>query len=70
MNKYTPAVLAGIRNGGGHALFPWPDEIHGLGRRSLVAFAACGDCRTFTFVAFGDHALCLPCVRRRTKGIA
>lgn len=79
--KHTPAVLAGIRNDAAVSasgrLFPWPAEIHGLGRRSLTPIDVCADCppgihvsASSTFVAFGGRPICLPCARRRLKGAA
>jgi len=76
MNKYTPAVLAGIRNGAqkGGVLFKWPAAVKSFGTRSLGTLTTCADCPkgihpsvSSTWVLYGKTPLCLACSRRRTK---
>jgi hypothetical protein len=48
--------------------FPWPDALSDLGHRRVQAFDLCADCRTGSWVVYGDRALCLACARSRAFG--
>jgi hypothetical protein len=48
--------------------FPWPDTLPGLGRRRVQAFGLCADCRTGSWVTYGDRVLCLACARSWAEG--
>lgn len=46
--------------------FPWPDEIAGLGSRTVGPFACCSSCRAGSWVRYGETVvLCLACATRR-----
>jgi hypothetical protein len=46
---------------------PWPDELPGLGRRSIGPFDPCGRCQTGSWVRFGRLVLCLACARENNR---
>ncbi len=46
---------------------PWPDELPGLGRRTVDFLDACLDCagERWSWVRYGDFVLCLECATAR-----
>jgi len=45
---------------------PWPDELVGLGGRTVDFFERCADCReAWSWCRYGGRVLCLPCALHR-----
>lgn len=62
--RAKPAVTtaAGTARAGMRGCDPWPEEVPGLGRRSIGPFAPCSNCGDeWTWVVYGSVYLCRPC---------
>lgn len=47
--------------------WPWPNTLPGLGCRTVGPFAPCAGCEHWSWVRYGDRALCLVCANRLNR---